>query len=794
MKKPVRFNKPMMMETEKNRGAALLGRVDLFYFLVFIIIFLLLFSSFFFRARTFYERDSTLLEIPLRMHAVQLLKEGNFALWTDSHGQGQPFLANMKTAVFYPTTWLYLFLPFFVAFKIHYLIHPIIGWLGMHLLGKSYGLSRRASFLASSLFFFSGMYLSSFEFYNHLAAIAWMMWALLLARLNRPIRSSTFFFNILVWVLLILAGAPEFIIIAGILVLGQAFITSQPFKSYFFKLIITVFLAVLISSVQLIPSFEMLAKTERSSQAEIWPLELIQTANLAFPGIFGDERQPGRNDFWGGHLFNRGYPLYYSLYIGFGALFLFFLSLFSLKDRKIKLWLILGALFFLMSCGRYSPFFFIYQHLPFLSSIRYPVKFFIGSVFCLSLMAGLAVDRLERPGLPAAFKKWLIAGSALLVFGFIIFRQQIVSFLIRLLVIDSPASAEHLLNSIISGLLILVLYTICFILIDRTNRARTYLITFLLAICLIDPVYHNRYINPTVDESYFRTPLVLNEMNTPALIYRSENESFTLNQEEIPEVTIMSFYRHTLFPFTGFPYGICYTLSSDFMATYPSGQNEMIREIKSLAPEKKLKFLRYVGCQYYLGNKPLFSPEKSKRIIVEGFTQYLETISEKPARPLVVYDLMKAETAQERLDIFIDSKFDPEKTAIVSKDFMMCENNGIKDMFGAGSQGRSEAYSIDILEEKAGYGQYKINSPAAGLAIFPGNWAQGWKAWVDGKRVDIFEANLFSKGVVVPPGEHLVMLRYWPDSFILGSIISLLSLFSVIVGWAYFYAKKKRHG
>ena len=285
------------------------NKTDYLYLLLFVVLFLAMFHSFFFKSQTFYERDSTLLETPVRLHVIQLLKEGNFALWTDSHGQGQPLLANMKTAVFYPTTWLYLFLPFFVAFKIHYLIHPIIGWIGMYLLGKSYGFSQKASFLASSLFFFSGMYLSSFEFYNHLAAIAWMMWALFLARLSRPIKSPTFFFNILVWVILILAGAPEFIIIAGLLVLAQSFITKEAFKSYILKLFAAVFLAALICAVQLIPSFEMLSQAKRSPQAELWPLELIQLNNLTFHGIFGDDRQPGHNLFWGGHLFNTWYPL-----------------------------------------------------------------------------------------------------------------------------------------------------------------------------------------------------------------------------------------------------------------------------------------------------------------------------------------------------------------------------------------------------------------------------------------------------------------------------------------------------
>lgn len=765
-------------------------KADWFYFSLFIIIFLSLFYSFFFQAKAFFERDSTLLETPVRMHTTQLLRQGNFALWTDSHGNGQPYLANPKMAIFYPTTWLYLILPFFVAFKIHYLIHPIIGWLGMYFLAKSYGLSRKASFLASSLFFFSGMYLSSFEFYNHIAAIAWMMWALFLQRLNRPLKSPLFLLNVLAWVLLILAGAPEFIIITGILAFGQAFFDYEHLKGRILKLALTIFLASLITAVQLLPSFEMLAQTERSPQAEIWPLELIQITNLIFPNILGDDRQPGHNDFWGGHLFNTWYPLYYSLYIGFGALILFFLSLFYLKERKTKLWLALGIIFFLMSCGKYSPFFFVYQHIPIISSVRFPVKFFIGSIFCLTLLAGLSLDRLEKPGLPGSFKKILAISSALLLAGFLIFKGQIISALSQLFVIDSPISKRQLLNSILYGLVLLVLYTISFTLLDKFKRGRAFLVTFLIAACLLDPVYHNRYINPTVDESYFRPPLILKEINTPAMIYRGEILPFTLGVEQIDKLKIMSFCRQTLFPFSGLPYDLKYAFCGDFMATYPTYQKKLMKKVSSLSLENKLKILRYLGCQYYIGNKPMFSPESARKIVVEGFTQYLEKISDEPARPAVVFNIIKAEGLDQKINIFISPSFNPNQGAIVGK------NLKLPDEFKAELMTRESPadkdFSVDILEEKAGYGRYKINLRRPGIAVFPGNWAKGWKAWVNGKRRDVFEANLFSKGIFVPAGKHEVVLKYWPDSFLLGSVLSLATLFVIIVIWAYFYQRSRR--
>jgi hypothetical protein len=773
-----------------------LRKADWSYFGLFIAIFLFLFYGFFFQGKTFYERDSTLLETPVRMHAAQLLRQGNFALWTDSHGHGQPFLANPKIAIFYPTTLLYLFLPFFVAFKIHYLIHPIIGWLGMYLLAKSYGLSRKASFLASSLFFFSGMYLSSFEFYNHIAAIAWMMWVLYFQRLKRPLKSPVFLMNVLSWVLLILAGAPEFIIITGILALGQAVFDYEHIRGNILKLSLAVFLACLIAAAQLLPSFEMLVQTERSPQAEIWPLELIQLTDLIFPHILGDDRQPGHNDFWGGHLFNTWYPLYYSLYMGFGALLLFFLSLFYWKDRKIKLWGAAGILFFIMSCGKYSPFFFVYQHIPIISSIRFPVKFFIGSIFCLCLMAGYSLDHLKKATPPTTFKRVLAGTSAVMLFLFLIFKKHIVQGLSQLFVIDKPSLKDQLSNFILLGLLIFSFYAIFFNLLDKIKIRRDFLLTILLILCLLDPIYHNRYINPTVDEAYFNPPLILKDIRRPATIYRSIILPFTMGVEGIEKLRIMSFYRQTLFPFSGLPYGIRYAFCGDFMATYPSYQKQLMKKVNSLRPEEKLKILRSLGCEYYIGNQPMFFPESARKIVVEGYTQYTEKISEKPASPMVVFMAVPAAGLDQKLKIFINPEFDPQKEVVVDQSVKVPENfilNGAQAN-AAGVEGDliTGNYSFEVLEEKSGFGRYRANLDKDGIVVIPFNWAKGWKAWMDGKRTPVFEANLFSKAIIVPAGEHEVVLRYRPDSFLIGSVLSLVSLLVIIITWAYFYLRTRR--
>ena len=65
--------------------------------------------------------------------------------------------------------------------------------------------------------------------------------------------------------------------------------------------------------------------------------------------------------------------------------------------------------------------------------------------------------------------------------------------------------------------------------------------------------------------------------------------------------------------------------------------------------------------------------------------------------------------------------------------------------------------------------------------MFPGNYAPGWRARIDGRRAEVFEANLFAKGIIVPAGSHRVELRYLPASFLWGAAISLISIFLMAV-------------
>ena len=77
-------------------------------------------------------------------------------------------------------------------------------------------------------------------------------------------------------------------------------------------------------------------------------------------------------------------------------------------------------------------------------------------------------------------------------------------------------------------------------------------------------------------------------------------------------------------------------------------------------------------------------------------------------------------------------------------------------------------YRIDATMDRAGW-----------IVLSEQNW-RGWRAYIDDRRVRIHPANIAFLGVYVPEGKHVVDVRYWPESFVIGRAISAITLIGLI--------------
>jgi hypothetical protein len=118
-----------------------------------------------------------------------------------------------------------------------------------------------------------------------------------------------------------------------------------------------------------------------------------------------------------------------------------------------------------------------------------------------------------------------------------------------------------------------------------------------------------------------------------------------------------------------------------------------------------------------------------------------------------------------------DRSFDPRDVAYVSED--------IKTKIDPPLQGAEVAivhYGIQDLE---------VLTTATGnnlLFLSEAFYPKGWKAFIDGKEIEILRLNYLFRGVIVPQGKHTVEMKFEPASFSTGRQISLAANIVVLIG------------
>lgn len=127
---------------------------------------------------TLYFRDVFSTHLPLKAFGAEALQQGEIPALNPTWALGQPFRGNPNAVAFYPGNLLYLVLPFWPAFNLHYVLHWLLAGVGMFLLARSLDRSREAALLAALAYAGSGWMLAVLTFYNLLVVVAW--WPLVL--------------------------------------------------------------------------------------------------------------------------------------------------------------------------------------------------------------------------------------------------------------------------------------------------------------------------------------------------------------------------------------------------------------------------------------------------------------------------------------------------------------------------------------------------------------------------------------------------------------------------------------
>lgn len=263
---------------------------------------------------------------PWKYFTIQSFKNGQIPLWNPYSFAGNPHVANFQSAVFSPFNLLFLILPFVDAWSILVLSQTLLAGLFMYLYLREISVSKAGSVISSIAFMFCGFMVSWLAYGTLSMAITFL--PLILFAIER------FFNKKNIWTLFLLSISIAISYFSGhvqtslYLTLYSAIyllfklLTTKNWKMFFITSLFFL-IGLLVSSMQIIPTFELYQQSVRSSLVykggEI-PLNYLVT--IFAPDFFGNPVT--RNDWFG----------YYAEWASFIGIIPFTLALIALVKKK----------------------------------------------------------------------------------------------------------------------------------------------------------------------------------------------------------------------------------------------------------------------------------------------------------------------------------------------------------------------------------------------------------------------------------------------------------------------------
>lgn len=352
--------------------------------------------------RTFFIRDVFSNHLPHKAFGAEQLHHGRIPAFNPNWGLGQVYRGNPSTLAFYPSNLLYLVLPFWSAFNLHFALHWLLALVAMAILARTLGQRPMAAVLAGITYAGCGWLLSTLSFYNLLVVAAW--WPLVMAGAVLGGRRGTWLGGAACGMALL--GGEPITAALGLVPLLLASVPRHGWRRAFTGAFGIGILGLLIALPQLVATARIYSFSFRGghgniqSQVAAYYLILPRLAELVLPLPFGWPGYRGPLGVW-----HAGYaarlPFFMSIHFGIVALVL------ALAARR-RGWMALAGVSLLVAWGGGQvPW--ILDTLTF-GLFRYPEKFLFWLALAVPLLAGWGLDRLTVEG-GRRWSGWVLAAS-----------------------------------------------------------------------------------------------------------------------------------------------------------------------------------------------------------------------------------------------------------------------------------------------------------------------------------------------------------------------------------------------
>lgn len=334
--------------------------------------------------RTLYFRDVFTTHVPWKAFGAAELRHGRIPAFNPTWALGQPFRGDPNALPFYPGNVLYLILPFWSAFNLHYALHWLLAAVAMAALARGLGQGRAAALVAGITYAGSGWILTALSFYNILAVAAW--WPLVLLGAVRGGRRGVALGGIACG-LALLAGEPVTASL-GLLPLLLVAVQRHGLRRGFLTSAGIGAVGLLLALPQVVATARVLGFTARQAggmSGVRFHLGVARLLELVVPFPFGHPWEFGRTGYWPWDD-QPGLPYVVTLYFGIVALWLALLG-----TRRARTWAVLAVTGIVLAwAGAFGG-----DALAVVSRglARYPEKLLFWFALATPLLAGWGLER-----------------------------------------------------------------------------------------------------------------------------------------------------------------------------------------------------------------------------------------------------------------------------------------------------------------------------------------------------------------------------------------------------------------
>ena len=764
-----------------------------------------------FFGESFFFRDVYLYFLPQARLFAEFFSLKDLPLWDKYLHGGQPYIASLGNAAWYPFRLLYLVLPLLTAFNLIIALHLAACAAAAYVLARLLGISPVSSLIAGAAYALCGVTLSQINLLHAFLAAPYLpalmiCWHLFLLRRQK----RWFALAVMAGVMRMLLGASDAYLIGMAILLGWMFCYPYPARSARAKIahwMLLNFFVFGMSAAQLAPTVEMLSQSARGQghsfyTLSYWSLSPRRFPESMFPHFSGYTDTLSAADYWGRRIEEDApFTLILSIYWGAALLFLAAYAgtsraqsdLFPKKTRRFLLGVLAASM--LLAFGKFLPFFALfYDYAPFMRIFRFPIKFLVAGVLPVALLAGCGADilmaGLRRPSRALLAFLWGIC-AFLLALTVLFAKSKDFSAALQQFFFKFPGddvSYDGLIISFSHALGIwLMLTLLCH---ARAHAAGRWQHITLAGIIAADLLIAGKSLNPTAPREFFTaTPPV-------ARLIREHLRDGKLYRTTIPRNPILRV------PSNSIAWGYAWNLEilADYIAAY-----YQIPVIFHDDFDKMANF-RVINLQQTIDR--LAWPQKISLLSAAGVTVILtdadfaaagvQTIADAPNRSNLTFHLYRNDRAlapvnlvtswenaaseQDAMQAMLKPDYDPRTHVVIQTP----RRASFWEKFGGGASvsappsfvkqgGSCGASVIETRLKTSSSLRVAVKSDCAAYLVLPQPFYPEWKARVDGAAAPIMQANAAFSAVFLPAGSHEVEMFYAAAAEKVGIAVSLVS-------------------